>query len=80
MTLVPLSGFAGNHIWMLQPGRHATVVAPGEGQAAPKASDRGDLQLAAILVMHRDARMAVATTSRPAAPHAAARWVTALRH
>jgi hydroxyacylglutathione hydrolase len=50
MTLVPLPAFADNHIWMLQEGRDAIVVDPGDAKPVSDALERGDLQLAAILV------------------------------
>jgi len=52
MTLVPLPAFADNHIWMLQEGRDAIVVDPGDAKPVSDALWRGDLQLAAILVTH----------------------------
>jgi hydroxyacylglutathione hydrolase len=52
MTLVPLPAFADHHIWMLQEGRDAIVVDPGDAKPVPDALERGDLQLAAILVTH----------------------------
>lgn len=55
MTLVPLPAFADNYIWMLQDGRHAIVVDPGEAGPVFDALARGNLQLAAILVTHHHA-------------------------
>jgi hydroxyacylglutathione hydrolase len=55
MTLVPLPAFADNYIWMLQDGRHAIVVDPGEAQPVFDALAHGQLQLAAILVTHHHA-------------------------
>lgn len=52
MTLVPLSAFADNYIWMLQHGRQAVVVDPGDAAPVFEALARGGLQLAAILVTH----------------------------
>ena len=52
MTLVPLPAFADNYIWMLQDGRDAIVVDPGDAEPVFDALGRGDLQLAAILVTH----------------------------
>ncbi len=52
MTPVPRPGFAANHIWMLQEGRDAIVVDPGDAKPESDALWRGDLQLAAILVTH----------------------------
>jgi glyoxylase-like metal-dependent hydrolase (beta-lactamase superfamily II) len=50
MTLVPLPAFADNYIWMLQDGRNAIVVDPGDAAPVFEALARGNLQLAAILV------------------------------
>jgi hydroxyacylglutathione hydrolase len=55
MTLVPLPAFADNYIWMLQDGRNAIVVDPGESRPVFDALERGNLQLAAILVTHHHA-------------------------
>jgi hydroxyacylglutathione hydrolase len=52
MTLVPLPAFADNYIWMLQDGRNAIVVDPGDAKPVFNALARGNLQLAAILVTH----------------------------
>jgi hypothetical protein len=50
MTIVPLPAFADNYIWMLQDGRNAIVVDPGDAKPVFDALERGNLQLAAILV------------------------------
>ncbi|VWX63600.1 putative hydroxyacylglutathione hydrolase [Burkholderiales bacterium 8X] len=55
MTLVPLPAFADNYIWMLQDGRHAIVVDPGQAPPVFDALERHGLQLAAILVTHHHA-------------------------
>src|SRR3982751_4722234 len=55
MTLVPLPAFADNYIWMLQDGRNAIVVDPGDAAPVFDALARGNLQLAAILVTHHHA-------------------------
>ena len=55
MTLVPLPAFADNYIWMLQAGSHAIVVDPGDAEPVFEALERGQLQLAAILVTHHHA-------------------------
>lgn len=55
MTLVPLPAFADNYIWMLQDGRHAIVVDPGDAAPVFEALSQGRLQLAAILVTHHHA-------------------------
>lgn len=52
MKLVPLPAFADNYIWMLQDGRNAIVVDPGDAAPVFDALARGNLQLAAILVTH----------------------------
>jgi hypothetical protein len=52
MTLVPLPAFADNHIWMLQEGCDANAVDPGDARPVSDALERGNLQLAAILVTH----------------------------
>jgi hydroxyacylglutathione hydrolase len=52
MTLVPLPAFADNYIWMLQDGRNAIAVDPGEAAPVSDARRRSNLQLAAILVTH----------------------------
>ena len=55
MTLVPLPAFADNYIWMLQQGRNAIVVDPGDATPVLDALARENLQLAAILVTHHHA-------------------------
>ncbi|WP_343231009.1 MBL fold metallo-hydrolase [Variovorax sp. WS11] len=55
MKLVPLPAFADNYIWMLQDGRNAIVVDPGDAAPVFDAPARGNLQLAAILVTRHDA-------------------------
>ena len=55
MTLVPLPAFADNYIWMLQDGRNAIVVDPGDAGPVFEALRRDNLQLAAILVTHHHA-------------------------
>ncbi|WP_431276699.1 hydroxyacylglutathione hydrolase [Variovorax ureilyticus] len=55
MTLVPLPAFADNYIWMLQDGRNAIVVDPGDAAPVFEALQRDNLQLAAILVTHHHA-------------------------
>src|SRR5215469_11120750 len=55
MTLVPLPAFADNYIWMLQDGRNAIVVDPGDAGPVFEALQRDNLQLAAILVTHHHA-------------------------
>ncbi len=55
MNLVPLPAFADNYIWMLQDGRNAIVVDPGQAEPVFDALARGNLKLAAILVTHHHA-------------------------
>jgi hydroxyacylglutathione hydrolase len=50
MTLVPLPALADNCIWMLQKGRDAIEVDPGDATPVFDALGRAPLQLAAILV------------------------------
>ena len=50
MTLVPLPALADNYIWMLQEGRNAIEVDPGNARPVFDALGREKLQLAAILV------------------------------
>ncbi|WP_444814885.1 hypothetical protein [Variovorax davisae] len=50
MTLVPLPALADNYIWMLQEGRNAIEVDPGDARPVFDARGREKLQLAAILV------------------------------
>jgi len=50
MTLVPLPALADNYIWMLQKGRDAIEVDPGDATPVFDALGREPLQLAAILV------------------------------
>jgi hydroxyacylglutathione hydrolase len=63
MTLVPLPAFADNNIWMLQQGRDAIMAAPGETGPVFGTPGRRGLQLAAILVTHRDADHSAAVTA-----------------
>jgi hydroxyacylglutathione hydrolase len=52
MNLVALPAFADNYIWMLQDGRQAIVVDPGDAAPVLAALDARGLALAAILVTH----------------------------
>jgi len=47
MTLVPLPALADNYIWMLQKGRDAIEVDPGDATPVFDALGREPLQLAA---------------------------------
>ena len=49
MKLVSLPAFADNYIWMLQDGRNAFVVDPGDAAPVFDAPACGNLQFAAIL-------------------------------
>ena len=55
MTLVPLPALADNYIWMLQKGRDAIEIDPGDATPVFDALGRAPLQLAAILVTHQHA-------------------------
>jgi hydroxyacylglutathione hydrolase len=52
MDPIALPAFTDNHIWMLQDGRDAVVVDPGDAAPVLKALDERNLRLAAILVTH----------------------------
>jgi hydroxyacylglutathione hydrolase len=52
MNLVALAAFADNYIWMLDDGRHAWVVDPGDAAPVLAALDARGLTLAGILVTH----------------------------
>jgi hydroxyacylglutathione hydrolase len=52
MNLVALPAFADNYIWMLDDGRRAVVVDPGDEAPVLAALDARRLELAAILVTH----------------------------
>ena len=55
MKLTALSAFSDNYIWMLDDGRQALVVDPGEAPPVERALDERGLALAAILVTHHHA-------------------------
>ena len=52
MQLTPLPAFADNYIWMLDNGREALVVDPGDSAPVLQALDERSLSLAGILVTH----------------------------
>ena len=55
MNLTALPAFTDNYIWMLDDGKHAVVVDPGEPAPVIAALDARQLVLAAILVTHHHA-------------------------
>jgi hydroxyacylglutathione hydrolase len=55
MNLIALPAFTDNYIWMLDDGRHAIVVDPGDAAPVTAALDARQLVLAAILVTHHHA-------------------------
>ncbi len=55
MNLTALPAFTDNYIWMLDDGRRACVVDPGEAAPVERALDERGLALAAILVTHHHA-------------------------
>ena len=55
MKLTALPAFSDNYIWMLDDGRQALVVDPGESVPVEQALDARGLALAAILVTHHHA-------------------------
>lgn len=66
LTLIPLSAFADNYIWILHDGHHAVAVDPGDDAPVNAFLDANRLSLAAILVTHhhRDHTGAVAPLQR----------------
>lgn len=55
MKLTALSAFSDNYIWMIDDGREAIVVDPGESGPVIAALESRQLSLAAILVTHHHA-------------------------
>lgn len=53
--MLPLPAFTDNYIWMLQDGRQAIVVDPGDAEPVLQALQSLDVQLQAILVTHHHA-------------------------
>ncbi len=52
MTLIPLTAFADNYIWILHDGHKAVAVDPGDAQPVKAYLANEGLQLSAILVTH----------------------------
>ncbi|MFG6456377.1 hydroxyacylglutathione hydrolase [Roseateles sp. BYS96W] len=52
MTLTPLSAFDDNYLWLLDNGREALVVDPGDAAPVVAALDARGLTLAGILLTH----------------------------
>lgn len=55
MYLIPVPAFTDNYLWLLQDGRRALVVDPGEATPVLQALAQHGLQLASILVTHHHA-------------------------
>lgn len=55
MKLTALPAFSDNYIWMIDDGRDAIIVDPGEAGPVEAALDAGGLSLVAILVTHHHA-------------------------
>jgi hydroxyacylglutathione hydrolase len=55
MNLTALPAFSDNYIWMIDDGREAVVVDPGESNPVEAALDARSLTLAGILVTHHHA-------------------------
>jgi hydroxyacylglutathione hydrolase len=55
MDIIPLPAFRDNYIWMLQEGRHAVVVDPGDAAPVEAFLAEHGLALTAILVTHHHA-------------------------
>lgn len=55
LEILPIPAFADNYIWLLQRGRHAAVVDPGDAAPVIAALDRYSLTLGAILITHHHA-------------------------
>ncbi len=52
MKLTAIPAFSDNYIWMVDDGRHAVVVDPGEAAPVLRALDERNLRLVGILVTH----------------------------
>jgi hydroxyacylglutathione hydrolase len=52
LKVTPLPAFNDNYLWLLQRGREAAVVDPGDAAPVRRALDRHGLRLYAILVTH----------------------------
>ena len=55
MTITALPAFADNYLWLLDNGREALVVDPGDASPVFEALRSAGLRLAAILVTHHHA-------------------------
>ncbi|MBL0419813.1 hydroxyacylglutathione hydrolase [Ramlibacter sp. AW1] len=55
MNLIPLPAFQDNYLWLLQDGRRALVVDPGDAEPVFAGLQRTAAQLEAILVTHHHA-------------------------
>lgn len=55
MLLTALRAFTDNYIWMIDDGRSALVVDPGQSEPVERALDARRLELAGILVTHHHA-------------------------
>ncbi|MDA8092523.1 MAG: hydroxyacylglutathione hydrolase [Betaproteobacteria bacterium] len=55
LHIEPIPAFRDNYIWLLQRGRYAAVVDPGDAQPVLEALRRKDLTLVAILNTHHHA-------------------------
>ena len=55
MLLTALRAFTDNYIWMIDDGRSALVVDPGQSEPVERALDERRLELAGILVTHHHA-------------------------
>lgn len=53
LTITAIPALQDNYIWLLQHGRHAAVVDPGEATPVLDVLRKNDLQLEAILCTHR---------------------------
>jgi hydroxyacylglutathione hydrolase len=51
-AIIPIPAFSDNYIWLLNDGRHAAVVDPGDAAPVVKALASRELELAAILLTH----------------------------
>lgn len=52
LTLTPIPAFQDNYIWLLDDGRHALVVDPGDAASVIAALNQRDLVLTTILITH----------------------------
>lgn len=52
LRIIPIPAFRDNYIWLLQNGKHAAVVDPGDAATVEIALQRQKLRLHAILITH----------------------------